>query len=248
MQNVSLAVTLATILLGVVLSLRLLALAARTRKAPELAMGLYCALVTTGSLLYAAAFRAGLGVESAGARGLSAAFTLCIGLGCFALAVGIWRIFLPGERWMALAVTFVGLWIGAGWLACILPGRPVTLGDATPANALFLTGRLAVYAFGAFQAFRYARMLERRAALGLADPLAAHQIRLWGMAWVLVAVVGSSTFLIMYVGGREAFSGALVPSFISAVNASAWICTWLAFFPPAAYQRWAAGAGARAAA
>jgi hypothetical protein len=248
MQNVSLAVTLVTILLGVTLSIRLLRLAARTRKAPELAMGLYCTLVTTGSLLYAAAFRGGLGVESEGARWLSAAFTLCIGLGVFALAVGIWRIFLPGERWMPLAVTAVGLWIGAGWLACVLPGHPVTLGDVTPANVLFLTGRLAVYAFGAFQAFRYARMLERRAALGLADALAAHQIRLWGMAWILAAMVGSSTFVIMEVGGREAFAGVLVPSFISAVNASAWICTWLAFFPPVAYQRWAAGASARAAA
>jgi hypothetical protein len=248
MQNFSLAVSLVTILLGVTLSIRLLRLAARTRKAPELAMGLYCALVTTGSLLYAIAFRGGFGVESEAARWLSAAFTLCIGLGAFALAVGVWRIFLPGERWMTLVVTAAGLWIGAGWLLCILPGVPVTLGDVTPANALFLTGRLAVYGVGAFQAFRYARMLQRRAALGLADPLAAHQIRLWGAAWILVAVVGSSTFLVMLVAGREAFAGVLVPSFISGVNASAWICTWLAFFPPVAYQRWAAGARARAAA
>jgi hypothetical protein len=178
------------------------------------------------------------------------AFTFCVGLGAFALAVGIWRIFLPGERWMALVVALVGLWIGAGWVACILPGRPVTLGDATPANALFLSGRLAVYVFGAFHAFRYASMLERRAALGLADALAAHQIRLWGSAWILAATVGTSAILIMHVGGREAFSGVIAPLFISGVNASAWICTWLAFFPPAAYQRWAesAGAGARAAA
>jgi hypothetical protein len=246
MQHISLVVTLATILLGIVLSIRLLGLAARTRKAPELAMGLYCGLVTTGSLLYAAAFRAGFGVESEGTRWLSAGFTFCVGLGVFALAVGIWRIFLPGERWMAVSVVVVALWIGAGWLACILTGHSVTLGDVTPANALFLSGRLAVYGFGAFQAFRYARMLERRAALGLADALAAHQIRLWGTAWICAAVVGSSSFLIMLVGGRDAFAGLLVPSFIAGVNAAAWICTWLAFFPPAAYQRWAAGAGARA--
>jgi hypothetical protein len=248
MQSVSLAVTLVTILLGVILSIRLLRLAARTRKAPELAMGLYCTLVTAGSLLYAAAFRAGFEGENELVRWLSAGFTLCIGLGAFALAVGIWRIFLPGERWMKLAVTVAGLWIGAGWLACVLPGRSVTLGDVTPANMLFLSGRLAVYAFGAFHAFRYARMLERRAALGLADPLAAHQIRLWGTAWILVAVVGSSTFLIMDLAGREAFTGVLVPVFVSGVNASAWICTWLAFFPPVAYQRWASGASARMAA
>ena len=246
MQSISLVVSLATILLGVVLSIRLLSLAARTRKAPELAMGLYCALVTIGSLLYAIAFRAGFGVESEGARWLSAGFTFCVGLGVFALAVGIWRIFLPGERWMAASVAVAALWIGAGWLDCILPGRPVTLGDDTLANALFFSARLAVYGFGAFQAFRYARMLERRAALGLADALAAHQIRLWGTAWICVAVVGSASFLVMHVGGRDAFAGTLFPLLIAGVTASAWVCTWLAFFPPVAYQHWAARARAAA--
>src|SRR5262245_35764921 len=158
MHHFSVAVTFVTLLLGVTLSIRLLHLAAQTRKAPELVMGLYCALVTIGTLLYAAAFRAGFGVESAGTHWLSVGFTFCIGLGAFTLAVGVWRIFFPGERWMALAVACVGLWIGAGWLACIASGRSVTLADDTTANALFLSGRVAVYVFGAFQAFRYASM------------------------------------------------------------------------------------------
>jgi hypothetical protein len=35
---------------------------------------------------------------------------------------------------------------------------------------------------------------------------------------------------------------------LSALNAAAWICTWLSFFPPRAYQRWvASGHGAPAA-
>src|SRR5262245_36440864 len=115
-------VTLVPILLGVTLSIRLLRMAAQTRNAPELAIGVYCALVTTGSLVYAATFRGSLAVEGESARWLSALFTLCVALGVVTLAVGIWRIFLPGKRWMAAAVMGVGVWIGASWLACILPG------------------------------------------------------------------------------------------------------------------------------
>lgn len=248
MQTLSVVFSLATLALGLVLTLRLLHLASRTRKAPELAMGLYCLLVSGGSLLYVFAFRVGLDGGSVAVRPLAAASTFCIGLGAFALAVGIWRIFRPGERWAGALVAVAGLWIGGGWIACVLSGRPVTLGDATATNAFFLSGRLVVYAVGAFEAFRYAGMLQRRVALGLADPVAAHQIRLWGMAWLCVASVGLGTVLVMRLAGPAAFDAALAPLVLATLNAAAWVCTWLAFFPPAAYQRWAAGAQAGTAA
>jgi len=244
MQTLGAVFSLATLALGLVLTVRLLHLAVRTRKAPELAMGLYCLLVSSGGLLYGVAFRAGVGAEGATVRVLAAASTFCIGLGAFALAVGIWRIFRPGERRAAGLVALVGLWIGGGWLACVLSGRPVTLGDATATNAFFLAGRLTVYGVGAFEAFRYAGMLRKRVALGLADPVSAHQIRLWGIAWLCVASVGLGTVLVVHFVGREAFDTTLAPLVLSSLNAAAWVCTWLAFFPPAAYQRWVEGARA----
>ena len=232
-----------TLALGLVLALRLLRLASRTRSAPELAMGLYCLLVTVGTLFFAATLNA-MAANSAAAASLSAAHTLCVGLGAFALAVGIWRIFRPGEAWARALAVLAGVWLGSSWILCHLPGKPVLLSDATAANALFVAGRLAVYACGAFEAFRYGAQLRKRVALGLADPVSAHQIRLWGIAWTCVAVIAGSPILVArLLGGVSVESPALL-LFITSLNAAAWTCTWLAFFPPLAYQRWVAGARA----
>ena len=59
MQTLTLAFAVVTLLIGFTLAGRLLHLAARTRKAPELAMGIYCLLVTIGAVLYGVAFGRG---------------------------------------------------------------------------------------------------------------------------------------------------------------------------------------------
>lgn len=74
---------------------------------------------------------------------LSAAYTLCIALAAFALAVGIWRIFRPGEAWARALAIGAGVWILASWIACVLPGHPVLLADLTTANVFFVAGRVA---------------------------------------------------------------------------------------------------------
>lgn len=241
MELLAAVLSFGTFALGVVLGIRLLRLAARTRTAPELAMGLYCIFVTSGAFLLALGLRE---LRSGGAPifWLTAASTFCIGVGALALAAGISRIFHPGERWAHMLVIGVGLWMGASWVACVLPGRPVLLGDLTVANGFFVAGRIAVYACGAFEAFRYAAMLRRRVALGLADPVTANQILLWGIAWVCVAGIAVGSLIAMYVGGPEIVRSPIMLTSISSLNAAAWICTWLAFFPPRAYQRWIASA------
>jgi hypothetical protein len=245
MQLVVQVLGLATLVLGVVLAVRLLRLGARTRSAPELAMGFYCLVVSIGTMLFAATLNA-LERGSAAARPLSMAYTLCIGLGAFALAVGVWRIFRPGEAWARALVFVAGAWLGASWILCHLAGKPVLLADATPANALFVAGRFTVYACGAFEAFRYGAQLRKRVAIGLADPVSAHQIRLWGIAWTCVALIaGVPMFASGVLGIPLAQSSALLLG-VAGLNAAAWVCTWLAFFPPVAYQRWVAGASAGA--
>lgn len=245
MQLLGVILSFGTFALGAVLAIRLLHLGVRMRTAPELAMGFYCLFVTVGALLLGLSLRA---PGSAAAFPLSVASTFCIGLGAFALAAGIWRIFHPGEAWARMLVIGVGLWMFASWVACALPGRPVLLGDLTVANGFFVAGRIAVYFCGAFEAFRYARMLQRRVALGLADPVTANQILLWGIAWVCVAGVALGALIAMWVGGPAVVRSPTMLVALSALNAAAWICTWLSFFPPRAYQRWvASGRGAAAA-
>jgi hypothetical protein len=246
-QLVGAILSLGMVVLGMVLAFRLLRLAARNRTAPELAMGLYCLLVSIGALLFGLTLRADA-AGSAAAFPLSAAYTLFIALAAFALAVGIWRIFRPGEAWARALAIGAGLWIGASWVACILPGRPVLLADLTTANVFFVAGRVAVYLCGALEAFRYSAMLRRRVALGLADPVSAHQILLWGVAWLCVAGVAVGSVLIMQAMGRSSLESPVVLIGLSGLNVGAWICTWLAFFPPRAYQRWVEGVRSKAAA
>lgn len=241
MELLGTILSLATFGLGVVLAIRLLRLGIRGRTAPELAMGVYCLFVTAGALFLALSLRN----ADAPSFPFSVASTFCIGLAAFALAVGIWRIFHPGEPRARALVIGVGVWMLASWVACVLPGRAVLLGDLTVANGGFVAGRVAVYAFGAFEAFRYARMLKRRVALGLADPVTAHQILLWGIAWMCVSFIAVGMLIARWVGGPDVVHSSVMLVSLSSLNAAAWICTWLSFFPPRAYQRWvASGHGA----
>lgn len=236
MQALAAVVGLATVVLGLVLGIRLLRLALRTRQAPELAMGLYCLLVTLGTLALAHAFQ-GLSEESAGRPPLSAAGTFLVGAGAFALAVGIRRIFRPAARAGAPLLALLGLGLLGSWLATALPGDPVTLADVTLANALFAAGRVAIYLWGAFEAFRYASMLDRRAAIGLADPVAAHQIRLWGTAWLAVMTIAVGSMVLSVTWGPSLAEQSWLGVAVGLLNLTAWTCTWLAFFPLALYQR-----------
>jgi hypothetical protein len=103
-----------------------------------------------------------------------------------------------------------------------------------------------VYACGAFEAFRYGAQLRKRVAIGLADPVSAHQIRLWGLAWTCVALIASVPMLATGVLGMVLAQSSVLLLGVAALNAAAWVCTRLAFFPPIAYQRWVAGASAGA--
>lgn len=237
MTIVGLLAGLATMLLGLVLGVRLLRLAARTRQAPELAMGLYCLLVTLGSALLWVAYGGALESGSPAAVAIAAASTFSIGAGAFALAVGVARIFHPGERAARVAVGLVGLGLLASWIATVAPGRPVTLADATIANALFVGGRAAVYLVGAAEALRHFGKLRRRAALGLADPVSTQQILLWGLAWLSVAAIALGSLAVGALAPGTIFEYPAAGLVVNALNLAAWGCTWFAFFPPAFYQR-----------
>ena len=240
MQALGMFISLSTVALGIALAIGLLRLGVRNRTAPELAMGLYCLLVSSGAVLFGLAIRAGA-TGSAAADALVRAYTLCIALAACALAVGIWRIFRRAEPWAGALAAFAILWIGAAWVACNVSGHPVLLSEPTPQNLTFVAGRIAVYACGAFEAMRYSRMLRRRVELGLADPVSAHQIRLWGFAWLCAAAIAVGSVLGAWLGGHAVLESPLFLLPLSTLNAAAWICTWLAFFPPRAYQSWVAG-------
>jgi hypothetical protein len=109
--------------------------------------------------------------------------------------------------------------------------------DASVGVLLALLASAAAYGWGTAEAAAYHRRLQRRLALGLADPMVVARFRLWAISGgcALAAVISSGFFL--FALGRPiasepaAFVALQLALFIAAV------ALWLAFFPPAFYRR-----------
>jgi hypothetical protein len=246
-QQFAVVASLTTLALSAFVCLRLLRVAWRTRGAPEIAMGTYQALVVAAIAVYASLRERFLTRDPSELFAPVCFANLLIGLGVVALAVGVWRIYRPAERWAMAACALLSLWVMGGWLWTSLGDVLPTTVAPTPANAFFVAGRGAVYLWGGFEGFRYYGMMRRRAALGLGDPMIAHQILLWGtfsLLMGLLAVTSLTAGMLL----REAYAQwSLGPFITPTLSLLASICLWLGFFPPAFYRRRIAGVGVPAA-
>jgi hypothetical protein len=108
-------------------------------------------------------------------------------------------------------------------------GMPVPVGVL---GLLTIGSRSAALLWLFFESASYARSMRRRLRLGLADPIVANRFVLWAI-WT-----GALALIPLFVLGLRAALAVLGAGGATAVAAG-----WLAFFPPASYQRWI---GARA--
>lgn len=117
------------------------------------------------------------------------------------------------------------------------PGMPL---HANLAGWIGTVARTGAFAWASWEALRYCRMLRRMASLGLADPLVANRIALWGVASGLIG------FLFLLNPVAKALAG-IAPEnlglllLLSLVGLIVAVCVSLAFFPPRAYLRWIGG-------
>jgi hypothetical protein len=230
----------------IVTGVRLMLLARRTRALPEFILGL--ALLSI----------AGIGFPLSGLAPFAGAFQLVFTFGgsffsntgnCLLMIFTV-RVFHDASR---LA------WSAVGAAAALLAIQAVghTVGQAlaqTPAEKLhaillWSAGSLALSAIAwgwvAFEALRYHALLRRRVALGLADPIVANRMLLWG----LMGAVATSCVLLdtalMYLGG-EFGRTVLLPLVTCVAGLLCSVCTILAFWPPAAYLHRVRGSTTRA--
>lgn len=240
MQQVATIASLTTLALSVFVAIRLFMAAWRTRGAPEIAMGTYQGLVVSAIALYSYLLRIAPEAEPAHVFHLVVVANLLIALGVVALAVGVWRIYRATEPWAVVVCGLGVAWVLSGWAWSSLGDVLPTTVAATPANAFFVTGRSAVYLWGAFEGFRYSAMLRRRAALGLGDPVVAHRILMWGLFSGTMGTLAVASLTAGFVLG-DAYSSWTPGLFLTPVlSLVASVCLWLGFFPPAAYQRFVA--------
>lgn len=219
-----------------VLGGRLLALAARTRAAPELIMGL--AFVLTGCLGTAfdlLSYQKWIESEVL-LRACRSASRLSIHLGVAAQALFTWRVFRPDARWAG--ALFVAI---AGGLSLVAAGHAAVggLGDAGYRGGWFWARAAlhpAALAWGAVESLLYWTRMRRRLRLGLADPVLTNRFLVWG-----VAIAAGAAALCIGPLARLATGGSGAKPVVLALAAPLGLVSalgyWLTFFPPERYRR-----------
>jgi hypothetical protein len=218
---------------------RLLGLARRTRRLPELAIGV--------QLVLAGAFGYGLLVASESlhvfpdpdSRWASFAGVTSISVGSWFLALFTRRVFRPVSTAAHYALLGLVLWlclaVYGSWVLQI--GRVETGIGGWLGHWAAMLGLLASYTWASIEPVLHHSQLRRRARIGLdtGHAIVANRMLLWGAGNGAVAALTLVHLAAQFMGDYE-----LPPSLVGVVSVLA-LCAassqWLAFFPPAAYRR-----------
>jgi hypothetical protein len=229
------------VLASLVVGGRLLLLGARTRSLPELAIG--GGLFLSGGLGYTlqsvAQIATGLPDDARIAFFLGHGLCNVVGLGGLALfTANVFRAGSPVARAAALCVP-AGLAIAMG-VQVAGPGVMEFLATAKGPWVANTWIGLAVLLWSGCEALWHHRLLARRIALGLADPVATNRMFLWGFAMCTAASISAMSLTAEALGHRVLGTalGAALVGLPGLVCASALA---LAFWPPAGYLGWVEG-------
>jgi len=243
MQNLMTSSVIMSTVVGTVVALKLLFMASRTRRFPELAIGiaLFCYATVAQTSLFATH-----------AVGLEASFALrmiLLGLRLAAyyitlvgLAIFTWRVFDASSVWrmtLVFLVSTTGLVsMGTSYWAI---WHQISIDGALPLYARFglSVQFMIVFAWMAVDSLAYQRRMQKRQLLGLADPAITNRFGVWGISAAASSLLVAALTVVMFRShnaalGADNASSAIV-SAAGIVNALGW---WLTFIPPAAYTTW----------
>lgn len=231
---------LAFILSGTVVGTRMLRLGRRTGGLPERAVGFSMLLLSALAWPLLLLVGSPVALPEPLLRAAFAGASVAMALGWTGVFVFTWHVFRGGDGWArALAAAGIGVELGAGLAAVV---RAIVAEEAaslrTPAlpSLLLLLGAQGAYAWTAIESFRYRGLLRRRIPLGLADPLVANRMGLWGWTALFAAgSIGPSIVAVMLGSDPHTAGNHLVVAVCGLVCSGT---LWLAFLPPAAYVRW----------
>ena len=242
--------TLAFVLVSLVIGVRLVLLSRRTGQRPELLLGLGIlgtAVLGYGPLIVSMIIR---GPENENvtpmALGLTALGKFLHNAGLTLVLYFVLTVFRPDDgraRALFLGAMAV-LWTG-------MIGLGVTTGyrDPLERNLFWWLEYAIIWTYplwGAFESFRYHRLMRKRQRLGLADPIVANRFLLWGLASLgTFAATWLASWPMVLADPR---SVAHLQTFNYLATAAVGIATVtvysLAFLPPAGYRRWVAAKAA----
>ena len=251
MELFGFACVVAYCVVATLVGVKLFRLSLRTGEAPERYLGL--ALLSGGAVGYPVTIAAGLVGDEASVWAIRFAVAGTLSLHVSSLAnVFVWRhVFHPEGR---RALWWAGVWSLVLFAAAIdQAARAATQHD--PASPLPWTlgselgaafAQVLPHVLIAFSALRYAARLDKQVRFGLADPLVANRIRLWGWVGVIVVFQYGVTIVAsaMYGVAGDEVQGTTV--LIGAMGFVVAVLLTLAFFPSATYRGWIERRSARA--
>lgn len=223
------------IVVSLVVGIRLLRLAARTRRLPELAVGLALFLMGGFGWPLIVVAQQATALPDWARSGLALLSTILMSVGETSLALFTWRVFRPEAGWARALVLLVGL----GFASCIVgqafvPGYPaIALEGAAPWLAFRILPIVCLGWTGLESAW-HARGCLRRRRIGLADPVVANRFVLWAVCTLTSALLTVATVI-----GGPTFQTSLAGiALLAPASLVAALALWFAFLPPAFYQRW----------
>jgi hypothetical protein len=225
------------IVVSLIVGVRLLALARRTRQLPELAMG--TGLVLIAGLGYPLMMLARFGefLPEQARLILLVGYQFCQIIGISFVALFNWRVFRPTSRWAGVLVAAVP----TGMLGCFL-GQVLSPGLRAFMYAnegiWTLSSPLTIFPLGwaGLESLRYHLLLRKRQRLGLADALVTDRFRLWAIGTLTAAGMSAYSFTSLMLG-IDVNVRPEGPAILGAFGVIAACSLWLAFLPPAAYRR-----------
>jgi hypothetical protein len=230
------------VLSNAVVGIGLLRTAARTRRKPELLIGL--GLFGMGPVSQGLTAFAGTGRLPCGEVNtlLHALGTLGSGIGMACIYGFVLTVFRPGVAWaravtaaavVALAVSGAGAVLAVAQAAPEVPSQQVLQSWGSAVLALF-TG---AFGWAALESGAYYLRARKRLRIGLIDAAVTNRFLLWAVASGSCFVLG--LFLLdIQLDGRQ-LAGSLVPSLlIMGVSLLTGASMYLAFLPPRAYLAW----------
>jgi hypothetical protein len=231
-------------LMSLVIGGRLCLLWARTRQLPELLIGGGMLLLAGVGYPISAIVREMPGLTD-GTRTLLGALAGLAGAAGLVLSSSFtWLLFRRGVAWANALLGTLAAGAAALWLAESLTGSWAGGGALFWGWLPFLIS--VCYGWGFLECARYYRMLRRRAAIGLGDPVVTDRFRLYAIG-TLLAVIVNVVGQVFWWRGVEMLTDPLGSLLLALLGTGSSVLMCLAFIPPRAYLervRMRAGAAA----
>ncbi len=226
----------AFVLASLVVSLRLLALARRTRELPEFLIGL--GLLLMGGIGYPLSTLARLSTESVDVQaGLFAFHALLSLTGQSAVALFNWRVFRRDEGWgRGFALGFIGLMSAVLLWQTMSPGWRVFAQEERGPWALLPAFSLIVLGWAGVESLLYYGKLRKRLTLGLAEAVTTDRLRLWAIAMLAAFTTSLLVQLLRLMGVK--MTGEVTGLIVGPLGVVSAGAMWLAFMPPRRYVDW----------